>query len=182
MFDSLGAVNDVPTVTGSGQPLQHTIDGVLTRARTTHVDHRGRLFEVVNPATDPDFWAKPVVHSYVFTIREHTLKGWGVHEQKADRYCLVHGETMTILYDGRPDSPTSGLVQEVPLTAQGTQMLYIPPGVWHLSVNVAPYETLLLNCPTEPYVYTAPDRWTLPWNTDRIPVDVSKYFPRQMMA
>lgn len=179
-FDTLGATNDTPTTTDEGQPLRPLIDGVLIRSRTTHVDHRGRLFEVVNPAADPDFWAEPVVHSYVFTIRRDSLKGWGVHEEKADRYCLIHGETMTVLYDDRPGSPTRGMVQEVPLTAQGIQMVYIPPGVWHLSVNLAPHETLLLNCPTKPYVYSAPDRWTLPWDSERIPVDVRGYFPRQM--
>lgn len=179
-FDTLGGTNDRPTVTEAGEPLRSVIDGVLTRSRTVHLDHRGRLFEVVNPATDPDFWAEPVVHSYVFTIRQDSLKGWGVHAEKADRYCLIHGEALTILFDARPASPTYGLVQEVPLTAQGEQMVFIPPGVWHLSINLAAHETLLLNCPTMPYVYAAPDRWTLPWDTDLIPVDVRRYFPRQL--
>jgi len=178
-FDAMGASSDSPTVTPQGQPLADQIDGVLTRKLTTHVDHRGRLFEVFN-GRDAEFWAAPIVHSYVFTIRTNTLKGWGVHERKADRYCLVHGETMTVLYDARTQSSTFGLVQEVPLSNQGVQSLLIPPGVWHLSVNLAPHETILINFPTEPYHYESPDRLTLPWDTDQIPVDCRKYFPRQM--
>ncbi len=178
-FEALGAAQDPPTVTRQGASLATGIDGVLTRTPVTHVDHRGRLFEVFN-GHDREFWTDPIVHSYVFTIRPNTLKGWGVHEHKSDRYCLIHGETMTVLYDARPESPTHGLVQEVPLSPQGTRMLLIPAGVWHLSVNVAPHETLLINFPTRPYDYESPDRLTLPWDTDKIPVDTRRYFPRQM--
>lgn len=180
-FDTLDADNDAPTVTARGESLATQIDGVITRDVVTHVDHRGRLFEVFN-GHDSEFWAAPIVHSYVFTLRTNTIKGWGVHQKKADRYCLIHGETMTVLYDARPDSPTYQLVQEVPLSNQGIQQLLIPAGVWHLSVNLAPHETLLINFPTEAYHYESPDRLTLPWNTDKIPVDARKYFPRQMLG
>lgn len=180
VFDEFDAVWDARTVTAAGEPVQTVIDQVIVRRRANHVDHRGRLFEVINPATDPDFWSEPIVHGYVFTIRPFTVKGWGVHREKADRYCLVSGETMTILYDARPSSPTYGVVQEVPLTPQGAQMVLIPTGVWHMSVNTAPVETFLVNFPTRPYSYEQPDRMTLPWDTPHIPVDVSRYFPRQM--
>lgn len=181
-FDSFDGEWDRRTVTPAGDPVDAVIDGVLTRSRKTHVDHRGRLFEIVNLAEGDDFWAAPIVHSYLFTIRENTLKGWGVHREKADRYCLVAGETMTVLYDARRDSATFGLVQEVPLSAQGVQMVLIPPGVYHLSVNIAPTETMLVNFPTLPYDYEHPDRLTLPWHTPHIPVDVARYFPRTLQG
>ena len=179
LFDALGARRDEQTVTADGTPIQGDLFGVMTRSVTTHVDFRGRLFEVVNFQRDPEFWQDQVIHSYVFTVRRGTLKGWGVHEHKADRYCLISGETLTLLYDGRPSSPTFQWLQRVTLTPEGTRMVLIPPGVWHLSINLAPAETLLLNCPTEAYNYEAPDRLTLPWDTDRIPVDVASYFPHQ---
>lgn len=179
-FDTFDGVWDTRTVTPEGEPVHTTIDGVLTRRLVTHVDHRGRLFEMINPGHDPQFWADPIVHGYLFTIRENSLKGWGVHREKADRYCLITGETMTVLYDARPTSPTYRLVQEVPLSTSGTQMVLIPPGVYHLSVNIAPQETMLANYPTRTYAYESPDRLTLPWHTDHIPVDVSRYFPRNL--
>jgi dTDP-4-dehydrorhamnose 3,5-epimerase-like enzyme len=178
-FDTFGGEWDARTVTPEGAPVHPEIDGVLTRTVVTHVDHRGRLFEVANPAADPDFWSEPIVHSYVFTIRANTVKGWGVHREKSDRYCLISGETMTILFDARTASPTYRLVQEVALSPEGTRMVLIPPGVWHMSVNVAPVETVLINFPTRTYDYESPDRLTLPWHSSEIPVDVSRYFPRQ---
>lgn len=178
-FDTFNGEWDAPTVTPAGEPVTPVIEGVLTRRAVTHVDHRGRLFEVFNASRPDEFWADPVVHSYVFTIRVGTLKGWGVHREKTDRYCLVSGETMTVLYDARTQSPTYGRVQEVPLSPEGVRMVLIPPGVYHLSVNVAPVETVLLNLPTRTYRYESPDRLTLPWHTEHVPVDVAKYFPRQ---
>jgi len=179
-FDTLGGAKDERTVTSAGEPVNSTIEGVLTRSVATHPDHRGRLFEVFNPGNDPEYWSEPIVHGYVFSIRQNTLKGWGVHGHKTDRYCLINGEAVVLLYDSRPKSATYQQVQVVPLSTQGIQMVQIPAGVWHLSVNVAPHETQVLNFPTATYDYEAPDRITLPWNTDQIPVDVAIYFPRQM--
>lgn len=179
-FDAFGARADQATVTDRGETLQAGIESVITRSVVTHVDHRGRLFEVMT--NDPEFWAAPIVHSYVFTIRSNTIKGWGVHEEKADRYCLLRGETMTLLYDARVDSPTHGMTQEVPLSADGIRLLLIPPGVWHLSLNLAEHETMLINFPTHPYRYEAPDRLALPWDSGDIPVDVQRYLPRQQMG
>ena len=181
-FDKFGSEADELTVTPDGTRVNRAIDGVKTIGPVTHVDHRGRVFEVINPVKDPEFWVDPVIASYVFTIRENTLKGWGVHEHKNDRYCLISGETMTVLFDARFESPTYGTVQEVPLTPNGIRQLLIPAGVWHCSINVAAEETILINFPTQPYRYEAPDRLTLPWQTDSIPVDISRYFPRQIGA
>lgn len=179
-FDTFGGKWDQRTVTSAGEPVHHMIDGVLTRPVATHPDHRGRLFEVFNPANDPEYWSEPIVHGYVFTIRQNTLKGWGVHGHKTDRYCLLNGEVVVLLYDARPASDTYQLNQVVPLSPEGTRMIQIPPGVWHLSVNVAPHETQLLNFPTATYDYDKPDRITLPWDSDKIPLNVSEFFPRQM--
>lgn len=180
-FETFGAIADGPTVDSSGASLRGGIEGVLTRTVVSHVDHRGRVYELINIERDPEFWNDPVIASYVFTIREGTIKGWGVHSHKDDRYNLISGETMTILYDARFHSPTYQHVQEVSLSPQGIRQLLIPAGVWHLSVNVAPEETVLVNFPSQPYNYEAPDRLTMPWYSDSIPVDVEKYFPRQQL-
>lgn len=178
-FETFGATPDTPTVDSSGKSIRSTIEGVLTRSVTSHVDHRGRVFELINLKRDPEMWSDPIVASYVFSIREGTLKGWGVHSQKEDRYNLISGELMTVLYDARFDSPTYQMVQEVPMTPQGIRQLLIPAGVWHLSVNVAPEETVLVNFPSQPYNYDSPDRLTMPWYASEIPFDVRKYFPQQ---
>lgn len=184
-FDSFDAVVDGPTVDETGAPMPSVrtdIAGVLTRRLVNHPDHRGRLFEIVNLAKDPEFWAQPIVHCYQFSVRESQVKGWGVHAEKDDRYTLIDGEAVTVLFDARFDSPTYGMEQVVHLSRSAVQQVLIPAGVWHANVNVAPQETFLINFPTKPYRYEAPDRMLLPWNSDRIPVRLDQFFPKQFQS
>jgi dTDP-4-dehydrorhamnose 3,5-epimerase len=168
---------DRQTVTPDGTPIAPCIDGVWLGSQVVHVDHRGRVFEVFTEANP--YWDTPIVHSYVFTVRPGYVKGWGVHDHKADRYVCITGEMLAVMYDGRADSPTRGLVQEVTMSAAGVQLLRIPPGVWHADINVGTRECVLMNHPTEPYDYEQPDRRTLPWNSPEIPVDLRAYLPMQ---
>ena len=107
------------------------------------------------------------------------MKGWGLHRHKDDRYTLIKGTVVTMLYDARIASPTHGLVQQVVMSEQGIQQLLIPAGVWHLTVNLGESEAFLINHPTQAYVHDAPDRVLLPWNTAEIPIDIGRLFPIQ---
>ncbi len=42
--------------------------------------------------------------------RLRDAKGWNLHRQHDDRYCLLTGEMALVLYDPRPSSPTCGQV------------------------------------------------------------------------
>jgi dTDP-4-dehydrorhamnose 3,5-epimerase len=144
-----------------------------------HVDHRGRVFEVY--PGESEFWVDPVVYCYTFTVRPMQTKGWGLHLEKDDRYTLIDGELLTVLYDARLDSPTHGQVQKVVLSGQGARQLLIPTGVWHMNVNLGGSEAFLINHPTKVYVHEQPDRLMLPWNTSALPVDVAGLFPVQRL-
>lgn len=169
------ARRDTATVTGSGVRLGEMIEGVRTAAPVSHVDHRGRVFEVYTGGGD--FWVDPVVYCYTFTVRPGQLKGWGLHEHKKDRYTLICGEVLTILYDAREDSPTAGLVNKVHLSGEALRQLVIPTGVWHLNINLGSEEAFLVNHPTEVYRHDRPDRLLLPWDSPEIPVDVAAHLP-----
>ncbi|MEQ8833928.1 MAG: dTDP-4-dehydrorhamnose 3,5-epimerase family protein [Miltoncostaeaceae bacterium] len=176
--DALDAApRDPATVSPAGESLRPAIDGVRTKRLVTHLDHRGRVMEIVNG--DGDYWDEPVVFTYLFTVRVGQVKGWGIHETKRDRYCIVAGEMLVVLWDGRRDSPTYGMEQTVVLSPEGEQMLTIPIGVWHIDINVGTVECRVINHPTKPYDYENPDRRLLPWDTAEIPVDLSRYYPIQ---
>jgi dTDP-4-dehydrorhamnose 3,5-epimerase len=168
------ALRDVATVTSAGETLAKVIEGVSTQTSVNHVDHRGRVFEIYTGGSS--HWQKPLVYCYAFTVRPGQAKGWGLHEHKDDRYTLISGEVLTVLYDARNDSPTKGLVQKVILTAEGTRQLRIPTGVWHINICIGQSEAFLINHPTEIYDHNAPDRLLLPWDSQDIPVDISSFF------
>lgn len=166
-------------MTSSGESTVPAIDGVLTHRPPVHLDHRGSLFEIYDSrGGGSPMWETPVVYCYQSSVLPRQLKGWARHVGKADRYCLVSGELLVLLHDGRPESPTHGLTQRVVLSVRGDLMLMIPAGVWHLLAALGPEEARLLNFPTEPYHHDAPDRVLLPWDTDELPVDVRGHLPR----
>lgn len=172
------AKRDTATVTPAGELISKVIEGLSTQNPVNHVDNRGRVFEVYSGPSD--HWKDPLVYCYTFTVRPNQIKGWGLHEHKDDRYTLISGELLTVLYDARLDSPTRGLVQKVILTPEGTRQLLIPKGVWHMNICLGSQEAFLINHPTHVYEHGKPDRLLLPWNTPEIPVDISEFFPKQL--
>lgn len=176
----LAAQKDQQTVDSSGRLVLPTISGVKVNSPVIHSDHRGRLFEVY-PGPN-EFWSEPIVYCYMWSIRVNQVKGWGLHVEKTDRYTLISGEIMTVLYDARLDSPTHGGVMKVFLSEQGARQLLIPVGVWHMNVNIAETESRLTNHPTQTYQHANPDRLLLDWDAKEIPVDLVRYFPIQGQA
>lgn len=168
---------DQRTTDDDGTAIVGDIDGVVAHRLTVHTDHRGRLFEVHSAAL-PHF-SEPVVHAYVFTVRPSYIKGWGIHLEKDDRYTILTGEVLTVLFDARRASASYGRTAKYVLGPSGHQQLRIPTGVWHASINLGQEEALLLNMPTHPYHHGAPDRITLPWDTPAIPVDLRDLLPKR---
>ena len=174
----VAAQKDAQTVNPAGDPVSKNIFGVKVFKPVNHVDHRGRLFEIF-PGKN-DFWTDPVVYCYAFTIKVNTGKGWGLHLEKIDRYTLITGECLTVLFDARIDSPTHGLIQKVFLSGEGIRQLTIPRGVWHMNLNIGTEEAFLINHPTAVYNHQNPDRLLLDWNSKEIPIDLQQFFPIQM--
>ena len=153
------------------QPAAGRIEGVQAARLEPHVDHRGSLFEIVN--FDHPFWQDPVVHAYAITIRPGRIKGWGMHKLQTDRYAIVNGSVRVVLFDGRSESPTQGLIDVRQLTGETPSLLAIPPGVWHADQNWGDDDALIVNFPTRPYDPTLPDKYRLDPHSGEIPFDWS---------
>jgi dTDP-4-dehydrorhamnose 3,5-epimerase len=162
-----------PTTSPSGERLLELPHGVSIRPLNTHVDDRGWLLELFNP-----LWGwhpEPLVHAYITTVRPGVIKGWGRHARTEDRYGVLFGEALTVLYDDRPDSPTRGHVTEVPLSEYHRCLINIPAGIWHAVSNLATRDFVFINFKTTPFDSADPDKFTLPIDTDQIPYR----FPRR---
>lgn len=132
-----------------------------------HRDDRGMLFEFYSGKSE--FWNDDIVWGHCFTVRPGGVKGWGVHLAKTDRYCVISGELLTVLYDSRRASPTFRMFQEVRLGQGGVRMVSIPPGVWHLNVNQTNCEAFTIDLPTATYNHITPDKITVGWDSSQIP-------------
>jgi dTDP-4-dehydrorhamnose 3,5-epimerase len=158
---------DVQTVTPRGERVEKLPAGVTFHDVVTHGDERGSVVELYEPrwGWHPD----PMVFSYCFTIRPGMIKGWGVHKNHEDRYFILFGEMEVVLYDDRPDSPTSGLLAKVVLSEYRRRLMNIPAGVWHADRNIGGKDVVVVNFPTIQYDHSNPDKFRLPLNNDHIP-------------
>lgn len=155
------------TVAADGRSLKPVIDGVKIRPAVTQQDHRGTLCEIFDPRGGFD--DIPLVHIYMVTVRPGRVKGWAVHADQVDRYFFARGTLKLVLYDGRPASPTHGMVNELYFSDFNRSLLSVPAGIYHAVENVGTDEGLIVSVPSEPYQHDDPDKWLLPLENDLIP-------------
>ena len=106
------------------------IDGVETKALTTHSDERGFFREIARGSDGivSDGW-KQVSHSL---MHPGVAKAWHVHTTQIDWWYVPVGDLKVALYDVREGSATRGTLQELFLGEHyEAQLLKIPAGVAH---------------------------------------------------
>lgn len=167
------ATPELATVTPEGERLIALPDGVVVRDLITHIDDRGSVCELFDPRWDGV--DEPAAYTYLCTVRPGVVKGWAVHERKIDHYAVLFGEAELVLWDGRPDSPTQGLVTQLFLSELRRQLVRIPPGVWHALCGLGDRDAVIVNHPSTLYDHAAPDKLGLPVDNDVIPFRFSQH-------
>jgi dTDP-4-dehydrorhamnose 3,5-epimerase len=132
------------------------IAGVKVRRLPAFPDERGVLTEILR-ADDPEY--PEFGQIYMTTTYPGVVKGWHYHEHQTDMVCCISGELKLVLYDGRTDSPTSGLVNELFLGDSNRLVVKIPKGVHHGWKCVGEDTALVLNMPDRAYHYDFPYDW-----------------------
>ncbi len=164
------SAKDEQTVTPAGERIGGQIDGVIVRTLPIQSDPRGDLSELIS-----EEWAEIVEdgipYAYAVGHQPGIVKGWVVHELQDDRIAHITGRLRWVLYDGRSDSPTQGMVQEITNTERRRTLMVTPAGVWHAVENVGTEEAIMINFPTRPYNHANPDKRRLPIDSPEIPFE-----------
>jgi dTDP-4-dehydrorhamnose 3,5-epimerase len=162
-----GAQKDSQQISEDWQKADKTINGVSVR-EVLHVprDH-GVITEIFRPEWDPT--GLPVVHIYQSRLYPGALGAWSCHQRSTDRLFVNQGQLTIVLFDGREDSKTNGLIMELHAGDARPSLIVVPPGVWHGLQNLGSTDALILNCPTEAYDYKDPDHYRLAYDSAEIP-------------
>ena len=155
------------TVTPDGRSVKPMIAGVTIRPALTQQDERGTVAEIYSPAWGFD--DLPLVYAYLVTVRPGRVKGWAMHERHVDRYFFAAGVLKLVLYDGRAESPTHGLVSELCFSDFNRSLVSVPTGVWHAVENLGSVDGMLFSLPSEAYDHENPDKLLLPLENALIP-------------
>ncbi|MEK6797437.1 MAG: dTDP-4-dehydrorhamnose 3,5-epimerase family protein [Planctomycetota bacterium] len=134
-------------------------------------DERGRLMEMLR-SDEPTF--KKFGQIYLTTAYPGVVKAWHYHKKQWDHFVCVRGMMKVVLYDSRADSPTKGEVNEFFLGDHNPILVQIPPLVYHGFKCISEFEAMVINCPTEVYVYDDPDEYRVAPHTRDIPYDWSR--------
>ena len=144
------------------------IEGLKVKALKVISDERGRLFEVLR-RDEPLFQQFGQV--YCTTVNHGVVKGWHYHKRQVDNFVCVSGMIKLVCYDDRDGSPTRGQVSELFLGIHNPLLVQIPAGVYHGFKGISHPESVVINVPTEPYLYDQPDEYRTDPHKNNIPYD-----------
>ena len=96
--------------TAAGALRLTPIDGVKYRLARAVSHHHGHLTEAYR--TDWGITDFPVVQVNLTSTFPGRVRAWGIHRFTIDRLFAATGSLCIVCYDGRPDSPTFGAVNE----------------------------------------------------------------------
>jgi len=144
------------------------IDGVKLKKLKVMPDERGRLTEILRK---DDELFKGFGQIYVTTTYPGVVKAWHKHVKQTDNLACVVGMIKVALYDGREGSPTRGQVDQFYLGVHNPVLLQVPAGIYHGWMCVSTEEAVIVNVPTEAYVYAEPDEQRLDAHDKSIPYD-----------
>lgn len=126
------------------------IHDVVVREIRRFDDSRGWLTELfrsdeLDPAVMP-------VMSYISMTRPGIARGPHEHRDQTDYFCFVGPSTFRVyLWDGRKDSPTSGVKQVVDGGEGKPLLVIVPPGIVHAYRNMGGVDGLVFNAPNRLY-------------------------------
>jgi dTDP-4-dehydrorhamnose 3,5-epimerase len=97
------------------------------------------------------------------------ISAWHAHRVTTDRLFCAIGRLKIVLYDGRCDSATHGMLSEHRLGAERPAIVLVPPGVWHGVHNIGEASAVLVNLVDAAYDYESPDHFRAPIDSIDIP-------------
>ena len=111
---------------------------------------------------------------YITTAYPGVVKAWHFHQIQDDHFTVLQGTMKVVLYDGREDSSTHGLINEFFIGEHNQQVIKIPKRVIHGFKCVSATEAMVLNLVTEPYNYENPDESRIDPHNNNINYDWSR--------
>jgi len=127
---------------------------------------KGRLMEVQR-RDEPDFPGFGQV--YITQSFPGVIKAWYRHHVQIDQIAVISGLARLVLFDGREDRPSHGVVEEIMMGELAPRLVVIPPGVWHGFQAVGESSAFFLHLNTEPFDANAPDEDRIDCNDPAIP-------------
>lgn len=88
---------------------------------------------------------------YFSTVFPGAIKAWRRHRNTTSNLAVPIGLVQLVLFDDRPDSPTSGVVADLVLGGASYNLVTVPPGIWSGFRGLGESAALVANCANRPH-------------------------------
>ncbi len=141
------------------------IDGLLITPLKQFHDERGAVFHYLR-SDSSNF--KKFGEAYFSIVKPSVVKGWKIHSQIHQNFCVPQGEIKFVVFDDRENSPSKGVIQEVILdNHKNYKLLSMPHGLWYSFKCISPESAIISNIIDLPH--TPEESRVLPLITKEIP-------------
>lgn len=138
-----------------------TIQGVIVRDLTVHLDGRGEVTELYSTPWQKD-GLDGVAHIYQSATDYGVIKCWHLHDVHTDHFTVTRGKLQVTIVDLREESPSFRHVNSFFLGSLRPRLIKIPPRLMHGWKALSEPEVLVVNC--QSHVYDAADEFKFPWD------------------
>lgn len=121
------------------------INGVLIHPLQQIPDERGKIMHMLR---EDDAHFERFGEIYFSVVYPGVVKAWHLHTLMTLNYAVISGAIKLVLYDDRPNSPTSGELMELFPGEDNYVLVRIPPGVWNGFKGVGVKPAIVANCST----------------------------------
>ena len=122
------------------------IDGVIISPLRKICDERGMIMHMLR--ADSSHFEK-FGEIYFATAYPGVIKGWHLHTEQVQNYCVVVGMIKLVIYDDRRESATFGELMELFIGEDNYCLVRIPTGVINGWKCIGDKTAILANCSTQ---------------------------------
>jgi dTDP-4-dehydrorhamnose 3,5-epimerase-like enzyme len=126
------------------------------------IDDRGYLIEILR-ASDEHFTKFGQIY-LVGDMTRNTIRAFHIHKLLWDWFFVTHGSAKFAFVDDRKDSPTYKEINTFVITERKSQLLVVPPGVYHGWMSLED-DTQMVSTASEVYNRENPDEERVPYDS-----------------
>ncbi len=144
------------------------IEGVKIINLISHVGEEGDLSEIIKVTSGGEIEGISgfkVAQINRTMLNQGSIKAWHLHfGQDEIWYLIPTGKLLVGLWDVRKNSSTPGITMKVILGGGNSQLLFIPKGVAHGSLNLSSQTAELFYFVNQRFNLKNPDEHRIPWD------------------
>ena len=142
------------------------IEGVVITPLRQIFDERGKVMHMLR---EDSAGFSRFGEIYFSCTHPGVVKAWHMHKEMTLNYAVIEGEIKFVLFDGRPNSHTSGEIQEFFISPENYMLVTVPPLIWNGFKCVGTKTSIVANCATLPHtpselIRRSPSDPSIPYN------------------